>query len=332
MANQLVESVVQYEGKSARDLFFAPVISLQNFKDQGIRIFEDIQSKLWLYYSGKLDKVTKLRSGCGWVATGNGVNIIRKDIPVADMQIQLEQCADEFNQTLWETAKKKGVEINDLTDTEIEAILIQIVTDALSRDLQRQIWFSDTSLVGNNDYNAYDGLFKSIAAGVAGSTVANVAINAMANGTDAYNALLAVYSNQPLEMKGQPNKKFLITRNIYDLYVTYLSTLNGSEVSYTNVVNGVPTPTFRGIPVVAMDIWDEYFTADFSSDFGNGRIILHVAEQALIVGMDATSDSTQVASWYDLKEDMQYFRCRYKVGTRLHYDEYLSVAGFGANS
>lgn len=330
MAGQVVESVVQYEGKNARELFFAPVIALPSISGSGIKIVEDIQSRLYLYYSSKLDKITKKRDGCGNTLTGNGVDITRRPIDVTDMEAFLQQCADEFNQTIYETAKKKGVDINDLTDTEIEAILIQIVTDAVARDFARQIWFNDTTLVGNADYNAYNGLFYNITAAVAASTVVNTPISAMATGTDAYNTLLAVYNAQPLAMKSQPtaSKRLLVSRNIYDLYVTYLSTINGSEASYTNVVNGVPTPTFLGVPVMAMDVWDEYFLADFPADFNNGRVVMHVIEQGLAVGIDATGDETRVQSWYSIDDDIQKFRVRYKIGTTLHYHEMLSVAGF----
>lgn len=325
-----VNTFSQYDGKHAKEVLFYPVINSPTFNKTGVKVIEDIQSRLYIYRSTPLDKITLKRDNCGLPSNSNGsFDINNTPIDVVNMQAYVEQCADVFNKTIYETALKKGVDINDLTDTEVEEVIQTIMATTVERDLHRILWFGDNTLLDIN-YNAFDGWFKKIGVFVVGNMIVNHAITAMATGTDAYNALLAVHNNQPRSLKAVPNeeKRILVTRNIYDLYTTYLSTLNGSEAAYFNVVNGIQTVTFKGIPVVVMDIWDEYFLSDFPNDFNNGRIILHHAQNSLYAAMDASSDTTTFKTWYSLDDDKYKMLCRYKAGAELGYPVNFSVAGF----
>lgn len=329
-----IDNVVTYEGKQASEIFKLPFVENPTLTAQGVKVINDIQSKLYLYYSTKLSKITKKRTGCGNTETGEGAIIDRELIEVTDMNIFLPQCADKFNGTILEFAKKKGVEINDLSDTEIDKFIADLIIEAAAEDYLRQQWFGDTSLIGDDDYSAYDGHFVNITAGVAAADIVNNSIAAMTTGQHAHDALLAVYEDQPRVMKRTPkaNRVFLVTENIFELYESYLSALNGSEVSYKNTTDGLDTLKFRGIDVIKMDLWDQVFEEDFPSDFGNGRIVLHVKEEALIVGLDAEGDETKIESWYSKDDDVQKYRVRYKVGTKIKFNEMMSVAGFEAAS
>lgn len=325
-----ISSFQQFDIKHAKEVLFYPVITSPTFAKTGVKVIEDIQSRLVIYESTKFDKVTRKRNGCGLPNSSNSFfDVIAKAIEVVDMQAYIEQCADVFYSTIYETSLKKGVDINDLTDTDIEELIQGNMASTVERDLHRILWFGDNTL-NNQNYNAFDGWFKRIRFLVSLSSIPNYTISAMTQPSDAYNALLNVYKNQLRSLKSVPNeqKKFLVTRNIYDLYTTYLSTLNGSESAYFNIVNGIQAPTFMGIPVIVMDIWDEYFLADFTNSFNNGRIILHHSENSLYAGMDASSDATTFKAWYSLDDDKYKMLCRYKAGTELGFSENLSVGGF----
>lgn len=334
MASQPVNSFETYEGKNAGEVFLKPVITTPAIADMGIKVIEDIQSKLYMNFATKLDKVTKKRVGCTSTVTGDGVAITRRAITVVDFEVYLEQCADVFDQTVYEAAKKKGVEINDLEGTDIENLLMEILTPTVYRDMLRIAWFGDTSLAGDTDYNAVDGFLELIEDGVTAATIANVVIASMTTGQHAHDELKAVWLNQKNAMKAVSNKDkvFLVDRNIFELYGTFLSTLGTDEISHSNLVNGQEVLKFQGIPVIPMDIWTEYFEADFPNGLGNGRIILAVKDEALVLGVDASSDYTQVKFWYDINDDVNKTRVRYKMGPTLKHHDFLSVAGFGASS
>jgi hypothetical protein len=330
----IVETFDPYEGKDAGEVFFAPVVEHPTWSTVGVNVLADIQSRLFIYFAGRMRKITKKRTGCGSNITGVGVNVRREPIDVDDLEIMLPQCADIFSKTIYETAKKKGVEINDLTDTEIEDLLKKIVEPAILDDMIRIAWLSDKSLVADGDYNQTDGLFKRIIAGISGGTIVNLPIAAMATPADAVAAIVSVYEAQPLEMIGvsPDQKRILVDRRIYQLYERALATLGTDELSHVNMVNGVKTVAYMGVPIIPMDTWTQNLTADFPGELGNGRIVMHVADEALFIGVDAEGDETIIDFWYEKKDDLNYLRVRYKLGTKLKYHDYIVTAGFAAGS
>lgn len=329
-----VDSFVAFEGKQATEIFKLPFVTDPSLAAQGIRVINDVQSRLYLYYTSKLRKITTKRVGCGNSPTGTGVTVDRELIQVTDMHIYLDQCSDTFNQTILEGALKKGVEITDLTNTEIDRLIADAVLEGGQSDYFIQMWFSDVSLVGDAFYGNYEGFFKHIQAAVTATTIVNQAIGAMAVAADAYNTLLAVFNAQVIEMKAAPvaTKQILVTRNIYDLYIQHLSTLNGSEIAYTTLVNGIATPTFMGVKVIVMDHWDSTFAADFAGDFGNGRVVMNVSDETLIIALDTVGEETLIDSWYSKDDQVQKYNVKYKVGTILKFEEMFSVAGFSVGA
>lgn len=328
MANQIVETVAQYDGQQHLELFVRPSIALASLDKQGIRRFEGVKSKLWLYYSDQLDKLTRLSNGCGWNPSGNGVDITRKAIDAKPLVVEREQCFDEFLQTAWEYALKNGKDISDFSDTDIAEVLQSIYNPVVARDMQRIMWFGDTTLIGNPAYNMIDGYFRKIQLGIAGSTIVNYTITAMATPADAYNAILAVYNNQPRPMKSKYDKKILVTRNIYDLYVTYLTTVSGVDGSFTLLMNGLPQVMFRGVEVVCQDIWDDYFIADFPGSYNFGRIVMVTVDEALVAGFDIEDNANWTEYWYERRERQMLYRTQYVMGVELHHHNLLSVGGF----
>lgn len=330
---EAIESFVTYEGKQATEIFKEPFVKNPDLAAQGIKVISDVQNKLYLYFSSKLEKITKKRDGCGNVITGEGLAVTRRLITVTDMMIYLPQCADIFANTIKEAALKKGVDINNLSDTELDKFIIEHIVEASASDYFIQMWFGDEAITDpDNFYNVYDGFFVQIVAGVVANTIVNQTISAMTTPTHAYNAIKAVWDAQPAAMKSMPakDKPIKVDSTIYNLYVAYLSTLNGSEIAYNNLVNGVPTPMFMGSPVVEMVTWTTVFTADSAlvGALGNGRIVMSVNDEALVIALDVTGDDTVVRSWYSLDDDLQKYKVQYKVGPTLKYHEMLSVAGF----
>jgi hypothetical protein len=333
MAGKVVESVVQYEGKQAKEVFKPIILENPALAEQGIKVIADVQGKLYVYNRGKLRFVTKKRTTCGLTATGTGVDITRELITVEDMEIYLTECADIFENTIFETAKKKGVDINDLSGTEIDRLLMEIVLEGTTWDFGRQIWFNDTASADAN-YSAYSGFLKKIIALVASGDVPNATIGASVDTpAEAYSLLLSVFNQRTLEMKSQPTsaQQFMVTRSIYDLYVQYLSTLNGSEISYQNVINGIEAPLFQGVKVITMPTWDEVLASDtdIADIFPNGIVVMSTDEESLHIAVDAQGDEAKIKTWYSDDDDVQKYLVRYKIGTYIKFNGLLlSVAGF----
>lgn len=333
MAGQPIEIFPKYEGKISREIWEPLLINNPTLKDQGIKTIADIRSKLIVYYTEQLRYITKKWITCGSEATGNGVEVTQEDIAVTPMRIDLSQCFGIFNQTILEFATKNGYDVNNMEGTEIGEMIMKMIVEGAFWDLLRQIWFGDTASV-NDYFSPYDGYFKRIRATVLAGTTPNVPIaNAAAvdTPTEVYNLLLAVVNNRERVMSSFDKKaqQLLVTGDIYDLYETYLSTLNGSETAYYHVVNGIETPMIKGFPVIKQNIWDEIRDGNpaIKAESPYGIVIMTTDDQSLILGVDAEDDWAQVKAWFEVKDEKNYWRVRYFAGTFIKYPDMLSTAG-----
>ena len=117
--------------------------------------------------------------------------------------------------------------------------------------------------------------------------------------------------------------RFDVTRSIYENYLAYLQGL-GTEASMTMILNGKPTLTYNGIPVIKRADWDKRIVADF------GGVMRHRAllstHQNYVIGTDGTDDKAKVEAWYELKDQMNYFRAQYCMGTQYVHPVYITAA------
>ena len=333
MAGQPIEVFPQYVGKYSEELWRPVLINNPDLKDQGIKTILDIRSKLIVYYTGRLRYITKKWTTCGSTPTGDGVTVGDEEITVTKMGIDLNQCFGLFNQTILEFATRKGYDVNNMEGTEIGTMIMEMIIEGAFWDLLREMWFGDTASA-NAYFSPYDGFIKKIRATVLAGLTPNVPIASAAaidTPLEAYTLLLAVINNRELPMSGFDKKKqqILVTGNIYDLYETYISTLNGSETSYYNVVNGVEQPMIKGFPVIKMNIWDEIRDANptIKDDSPYGMVIMTTDDESLILAVDAQDDWAKVEAWFEKKDEKNYWRVRYFAGTFIKYPDMLSTAG-----
>lgn len=118
--------------------------------------------------------------------------------------------------------------------------------------------------------------------------------------------------------------RFYVTRSVYENYLAYLQGL-GTEASFTMILNGKPTLTYNGIPVLKRADWDKRIN---SADFGGvmpHRAMLTTPKN-LVIGTDAMDDKTTVEAWYEKKDQLNYFRAQYCLGTQYVHPLYMTLA------
>lgn len=119
--------------------------------------------------------------------------------------------------------------------------------------------------------------------------------------------------------------RFDVTRSIYENYLAFLQTQSGAEAAFSTLVNGVKTLTFNGIPVMKRPDWDKRIK---SADFGYvlpHRALLSVHKN-YVWGTDSTDDMAKVEAWYEMKDQMNYFRSQYSAGTQYVHPVYITAA------
>lgn len=69
-------------------------------------------------------------------------------------EIFLDECASDLENTMVVYAMNKGTRVDDLTDTDYMAIVVEVLIDAIKEMFYRLIWFGDTH-ADNVDWNEY---------------------------------------------------------------------------------------------------------------------------------------------------------------------------------
>lgn len=326
MANIIVPNVT-YIPKTNPEIFEIPTFVSPEI-EKNFTVIDDIQDQMKLTFAGHLAKITKKYTTCGWVETGNGAALTEKTLTVVPLQIQLSQCADVFTRTLKDQSRKSGLNWNDLTGTDIETLIVNMVKKAAKEDFFRIISFGDTASV-SADYQMLDGLWRQIfnnvnsycieKVGSIGNTTLTPA-NVMGFFKDLYNN-----ANNVLKSIPEADKKFYVTGSIYDAMIeNYESTSTGSDIQLNNMINGQSTLKYRGIEIVPFRSWDTYISADLGG-FAPHRIIYSVPEN-FVIGVETMSDFNQLDFWYEKKDDTNYIRMRYRAGFQFMHCDYVAVS------
>lgn len=334
----ILTTEVTYGGKNNAEgleanLFIKPVLEAPELTSLGIDIREDVVTSEPLYSLTPSDKVTKKKTTCGFTPSGDFGELLEESVSVTELAIEMEQCAKDFDGTILQAMKKRGVERNDLTGTALEQILIDVANPIIKRDLMRIFLLGDTANA-SADYNQLDGVWKKIFAGVAGGSierVATLADTAMdAAGASVSLVLNPLFFNAPEDLQDleESNKIMVVTKSIYNNYLQYLANNNALESSWQVLQNGVKALSYFGVPVVPVGLVDRYLRTDFApaGDIESPHRAWYTAVNNITAATDLKSDFTTIDFWYEKKPQMNYLRVEYKLGAAISSGDLIAVA------
>lgn len=317
MANEVIENVTTnytWNGEISEKVVFAPISEDEDLNS--IFTFkEGIKSKFQIHLVDNLGDVTTAYSGCGLGDTSTGVDITNKTLEVTDVQVYREQCADVFDETFLEVAKKSGVDRNDLTTTTIQKEIISpLLAGATSRDLFAMASFGDT---GSADpvLSILDGMWTKLIAGEASYCVnrTTTALGATLSPGDALVALEEAYGESTLALKQikQSQKAFYCTIEFFENYQKTLETISGTDSGWKFAQSGTQKLFFRGIEVIPMYGWTRVIEAKSIAD---PHRLLYTTKENHVLGFDMRADSSKLKMWFSNDDDVMKYLYRYRVG------------------
>jgi hypothetical protein len=327
MTNILGTSGLTYGGKETMDVLIKPSF-LDPTLSSIFRIMTDIQSTQKMYLLNPVSYLTREYEACGLPDAATGVSITQKTLTTAPLQIYTNECADVFTNTIFETWKKSGADVNDLTGTEAAKIIEKITMDAAVRDAYRIACFGDTT--GSDvRYTMLDGMWRLIFDNVESYCIDRVeylpdgtlsAGNALTYLTNLYNNCDNILAAVP-----ESDKHFLVTTQIYNnLLASYESAAGYTELQFENLTNGQKLVKFRGIEVIPQRAWSTYITADFSS--ANPHRIVYTKKDNWVLGVEKESDMTTFRNWYSMDDDIYKTLLRYRMGVQFVHCDLTAVS------
>lgn len=324
-----------YPGILTTEVFFKPVEDSPAISDLAI-IDQGISYKKQYNVLPQMSKILKPYAGCARTYDGTQ-EITNKTLQTAEFEANLQWCKDDFTNALTNSYNylsqellKNGIDSFDPSGTPVATMINRLIDEALRQDVFRRICFADTAS-SSADFDTIDGIWTQLVgdAGTASTYCvkkASVSLGTAAlSAGEALTALEAVYIESTNLLKAVPSNKkaFFVTGSVWDNYFNSLAA-NGAvtEQAFSNLVKGVSSLTYKGIPVIPVRIWDTMLEdADNPLNATTRHLILYTTKDNHIVGVENSGDLNKVEGYYDRKDRKYYFEADMKFGYMyLHCD------------
>lgn len=338
---------------------WSKVIDELTFGDPTLNELHDIETGIkyneQIVFAGRMGLMGKAVAGCTPNAIG-GIALTEKFWTPIQEDFRLEHCSADVNaqdKLLRQMARMNPDFYNVIEGSQstIGSFLVAKVIDGFTENLLRKVWFSDTAaatvagagvITNGTDvgfFNTFDGLFKQIFAEVTTGDSNYVAITENAGVSYAAQALpanasiaylKAMYNTADSRLLTRDDKKFYVTRTIWDGYLNDLESIQNSGAGNTMInEDGKVTLTYRGVEVKKMDIWDRVITA-----YENNATTYNLPNRAVLtipsnipVATLADGDFGTVDAFYDRYNKVNVIDGIYTVDTK-HLEDYLTVAAY----
>ncbi|MBD2704409.1 hypothetical protein IC229_27460 [Spirosoma sp. BT702] len=343
---------ITYNGKLTKEYILIPALQTSGL-DDFIKVLTAVKTKQQVSYVEPFTKITIKDPGCDSTPNNKQLTFREKFWDPQPVEAYMSICYTDLYNTQFEETLNGGTQKPDLTGTPAEELVLEALIEAADNDLKRMFWLSNKAIIASNltggsaevkNYNQVDGIWKRIKDAVTANLTPRYTISQNAATTtagqvlpdgEAKKILRQVYRKQKRKLKAMKatDKRFLVTRSIYDNYSEELSGNDKLESSRAQLIDGTPTLKFEGILLEVLDVVDQALEEDFT--FTNSgettttelhRVVLTVKDN-LQLSVD-TDERNPVAfdSWYERKDKKQYARADYELDTQIAREDLVSVA------
>ena len=290
MANVALNGItLAYNGTYASGILLEPMFTSDDIMSN-YTIYPAVKYKQNITMAPSLTGITALNSGCGTANSCDpaGFSVTQKQIEVSNVSVKQTQCWDEFKDEVIVESYKNGINMPDLTGTQLADVIINRVRGGVMSDMVRNMWAGETAIaVGSPDcsYQSMgDGLWATMAAGTAfqGGSSANLTpvtgalVTAAATASYAtpggiisvadVTALLDnVWATAPasLQQVAASEKRMFCTPNVYNAWyntLTAVAVAGSVGAGHEQAQIGKSRLYYKGVELVPMYEWDVALT------------------------------------------------------------------------
>ena len=266
------------------------------------------------------------------------------------IEIIIDMCKNELDDTLMKLATKCGVDAFDLTNTEVFAFILDILVKDIKKMILRHVWFGNTNAANINAggvitdgydvgfFNIMDGFFVQLAAiyaadatkiaAMPGNTQLTYALqNSVATPLLTYTALNNVIDEAIPELAAQPDRIILVTKSVMDRIRRQLQALGTVFQDYTLMINGLEFATWDGIKIVSIPLWDQWIKAYENNGvaWNNPHRVVYTTVSNLNIGMECTGLFDNVNTFYDQRSRINRIEARDAFDAKIIDDRLVMV-------
>lgn len=258
-------------------------------------------------------------------------------------------CANDLNNLfkLFKKAQKVNPDFFDRIGSEEMGMLMNKIIEAMKVSISAKAWLSDTAAAvqpGGNftiaGFNAglwdqFEGLWKQIF-GI--GTIPRYTITENAGVTyvlqelaagESKNILSGMYGLADARLLGDTDAQFLVTRSIWDNYLTFLEDTQANGGITEVLDDGRVIMRYRGIPIVLMNEWDRTirkYQDDLTVHFRPHRALL-TPPTNIPIGTLSETDLQNLESFYDQTLKNNIVDYAYFLDAKF-LEDYMAVAAY----
>ena len=349
------DGALTFTGTNASKYLLEPMFHSDEIM-RNYSIYPNVKFKQFITMAPGLKSITARNSGC---ATTNacdpaGFEMEQKELEVYQVSVKQKQCWQEFQNLYIAESYKAGLNMPDLTGTQIADVILDRVRNAIKYDTVRNMWAGDSgAAVADCSYQSMGmGLWEALSVGnaingtqmneVTGTSAAAqfVTVGATLVNTDASLVLEDVWNTAPAELQQIPasEKRLFCTPNIYNAWYGTLTTVSAAGAvgaGHEQAQIGKGRLYYRGVELVPMYEWDTALTALTGADLPplftaavagtqqtNG--VIYAAKDNLIIGTNVTDPDNQLKMFYDEVSDNMYVRANFTMGFQYGWDSLVN--------
>ena len=142
MANVALNGIgLAYNGTYASGILLEPMFTSDDIMSN-YTIYPAVKYKQNITMAPALTGITAVNSGCGSANTCDpaGFSVTQKQIVVENVSVKQTQCWDEFKDEVIVESYKNGINMPDLTGTQLADVIINRVRGGIASDMVRNMW------------------------------------------------------------------------------------------------------------------------------------------------------------------------------------------------
>ncbi len=352
--SQVTYNVGQIEDLS--EIFFDAIFenpALEQFHT----IVTGIKAKKQLVFMGEIGLSGKKQANCDWDSNPGVIPQKEKEWSPEYIGDRFEECFVDLLDTyfVWlGTGLKSGVSKPDLTNTSWSAFLEERVGRSAEEAVLRHAWLGNTAAENVADggvikdgvdieyWNAIDGFWiQFVQIGLA-NTKQRVTITKNAAATyvlqqfDAQDIIDQTVTNiftkmifsADMRLRNQTDRLIIATQSMVDQYTLERQSIR-LDVPYDRVEEGMDTFKVQGVTVIPFDFLDRMITTyeDNGTKYNNPHRAVFTTKSNLQIGVENTSDLTELDPFYDKKDKKYYVDYAFNLDALVARD-YLSVVAY----
>lgn len=319
-----LENAKQYTGAELDTIFFRPFLTGPSAQDLGVRVLYNMPVPTTVQLWDSRLNILQKHTGKGWTG-GAAAHKYQKTIALNRVKAELGfSAADYFSLVYEKIATSAGVNMDDLTGTQLEQAETELFRQAVAESIRATMWVGDTE--ASTGYNTFDGFLKTIEDCTVAESFYTLPYQQSSLNDPA--AVIAIFDDlwknadtRVQDGKAEGQLAFFVTSDLYFLYEKYLDA-KGVDAAYVDTVNGRQGLAYHGIPVVDVRLGNYLAGTSLPKSF-----CLLTDRRNLVLAVN-TSDfpGNEVRMWYNPDEMENRQRALFMAGCDILDETLLSYA------